>query len=132
MTTPHIGLVAEQGAESIIPLSPEKRARGRDLWMQTGQMLGIPAYADGGIFGDDGDDGDEPTPIPLLPTTTQGGAPAVMVQMEVHPVFQIEGGTDEEEVVAIIKARLKEMVDDISDELAERLARIFANLPVKA
>ena len=50
------------------------------------------------------------------------------------PQFVIEArdsGLDEEDIVAIIKARIREMVDDISDELAERLARVFANMPVK-
>lgn len=28
-----------------------------------------------------------------------------------------------------MKSRIREMVDDISDELAERLARVFANMP---
>lgn len=42
-----------------------------------------------------------------------------------------ESGIDEDTIVDIIKARIREMVDDISDELAERLARIFANMPVK-
>lgn len=38
-TTPHVGLVAEAGPESIIPLSTGQNGVG--LWMQTGQMLGV-------------------------------------------------------------------------------------------
>ena len=34
-------------------------------------------------------------------------------------------------IIAIIKAHILELVDDISDELAERLARVFANMPVR-
>ena len=55
-TTPHLGLVAEAGPESIIPLSAGRRSRGIDLWNRTGQMLGvkqvelddIPARGSGG------------------------------------------------------------------------------------
>lgn len=39
--TPHMGLVAEDGAESIIPLSVSKRSRGLELWAETGQLLGV-------------------------------------------------------------------------------------------
>ena len=127
MTKPHLGLVAEDGAESIIPLSPSKRGRGLDLWEQTGQALGVRPYADGGIVGDT-----EETPVP---TDTGGsGGPKVDIHLDMAPQFIIEAresGLGEEGIVAIIKAHIKEMVDDISDELAERLARVFANMPLK-
>lgn len=51
MTQPHIGLVAEDGAESIIPLSPKRRSRGIALWQETGRRLGVMAYAEGGVVG---------------------------------------------------------------------------------
>lgn len=51
MTRPHFGLVAEDGAESIIPLSPKRRSRGIALWQETGRRLGVMAYAEGGIVG---------------------------------------------------------------------------------
>ncbi len=56
------------------------------------------------------------------------------IKIELSPEFIIEtrnSGADEESIIAILKARIREMVDDIGDELAERLARIFANMPVK-
>lgn len=129
MTKPHMGIVAEAGAESIIPLSPSKRNRGIDLWEQTGQALGVRPYAEGGIVGET-----EDTEVPITPSGT-GGVPAkVEVHLELSPQFVIEAresGMDENTIIAIIKAHIKEMVDDISDELAERLARVFANMPVR-
>nr|WP_325297160.1 phage tail tape measure protein [uncultured Dysosmobacter sp.] len=128
MTKPHLGLVAEDGAESIIPLSPSKRGRGLDLWEQTGAALGVRPYADGGIVGDTEDE-----PITLTPAGG-GGYPPIQITLQMTPQFVIqarEEGLDEDSIVAVIKAHIKEMVDDISDELAERLARIFANMPVK-
>ncbi len=129
MTKPHMGIVAEDGAESIIPLSPSKRGRGIDLWQKTGQALGVRPYAEGGIVGDTDD-----TSVPLGPTGGGGDTPRFDIHLEMSPQFIIEAresGIDEDTIVNIIKARIREMVDDISDELAERLARIFANMPVK-
>lgn len=129
MTKPHMGIVAEAGAESIIPLSPSKRGRGIDLWEQTGQALGVRPYADGGIVGETGD-----AEIPVG-SGDSGGLPAkIDIHLQMSPSFVIdaqEGGMDENTIIAIIKAHIKEMVDDISDELAERLARVFANMPVR-
>jgi len=67
MTKPHMGIVAEDGAEGIIPLSPSKRQRGLDLWQRTGELLGVRAYEDGGIVGE------EPDEIPVASAT---GKPA--------------------------------------------------------
>ena len=52
MHSPHVGLVAEDGPEAIIPLSPSKNARGLDLWMRAGEQLGVRPYAEGGIVGE--------------------------------------------------------------------------------
>jgi len=41
LSRPHIGLVAEDGPEAIIPLSGKRRKRGVDLWQQVGQMMGL-------------------------------------------------------------------------------------------
>lgn len=130
MTKPHMGIVAEDGAEGIIPLSPSKRARGLDLWWRTGELLGVRPYENGGIAGD------IPT-ASAVPVSVGTGNVTQYIQarvekVEVHPAFHIEGDNlDEENVVTIIKGRIREMADDIGDELAERLARIFANMPVK-
>lgn len=47
--TPHMALFAEEGAEAIIPLNPNRRARALEIWEQTGNALGVQAYADGGM-----------------------------------------------------------------------------------
>ncbi len=129
MTKPHMGIVAEDGAEGIIPLSPSKRQRGLDLWQRTGELLGVRAYEDGGIVGD------EPDEIPVASATGRAGQNlTIKVEVKAEPKFTIEGSgdtTDENKVLAILKAYIREMTDDIGDELAERLARIFANMPVK-
>lgn len=130
ITKPHMGIVAEDGAEGIIPLSPSKRGRAIDLWQRVGEILGARPYENGGIAGD------IPT-ASAVPVRAGTGNVTQYIQarvekVEVHPAFHIEGDNlDEENVVTIIKGRIREMADDIGDELAERLARVFANMPVK-
>lgn len=42
----------ETGGEAFIPLAPGKRERSREIWLKTGQLLGMQAaYASGGIRG---------------------------------------------------------------------------------
>ncbi|MEG1562155.1 MAG: phage tail tape measure protein [Bacteroides sp.] len=132
LTRPHIGLVAEAGAESIIPLSPSKRTRGIDLWRETGQLLGVRAYADGGIVGDTEEpETDSKMPVSL---TTGGNGVSIKVEVSANPEFKIEGGAeaDEAEILAILKSYIRTMTDDIGDELAEKLTHIFKNMPVTA
>ncbi len=128
MTKPHMGIVAEAGPEAIIPLSGEKRQRGIELWQRTGELLGVRPYADGGIVGE------EPADIPTATPAGRGGQSiSVKVEVSASPTFIIRGGgdADENKILAVLKAYIREMADDIGDELAERLARIFANMPVK-
>lgn len=128
MTSPHMGIVAEDGAEGIIPLSPSKRRRGIDLWQRTGDLLGIRAYEDGGIVGD------TPEAVPTSTSAGRGnGNITIKVEVKAEPSFTVEGGdsVDDNRIIALLKSYIREMADDIGDELAERLARIFANMPVK-
>ena len=191
LTRPHLGLVAEEGPEAIIPLSPSKRHRGLELWQQTGAMLGmnpmaqrkmrdtknnnvvsilthlkdresvfnrvngyqtgsysqgidlwpggeqpnIQAHADGGIFGEANEsftpgeeEGNEPTVAAKLDNRQ---AINITIHVSANPAFTIEAGENEGKIVLALKAHVREMVDDIGDELAERLGGIFANMPLK-
>lgn len=129
-TQPHMGLVAEAGAESIIPLSPSRRTRGIDLWRETGELLGVRPYANGGIIGRiEADSGDVP-----VAAGNSGGGVTIKVEVSANPEFTIGTGNagDDERILSVMKAHIRGMADDIGDELAERLARIFVNMPVKA
>lgn len=126
LQTPHMAMVAEDGAEAIIPLSPSKRQRGLDLWQEAGQTLGVQPYEDGGIAGDT---------MPISTTTVEGGASNHFdIHIEVSPEFVIEArdaGFDGERLVSVVREHIREMADDIGDEIADRLARVFSNMPVK-
>ncbi|AKC02679.1 tape measure protein [Bacillus phage Stills] len=43
------GIAGEAGAEAIIPLSNSRRSRALDLYSQVGNILGVHAYANGGV-----------------------------------------------------------------------------------
>lgn len=145
MTSPHLGMVAEAGPEAIIPTSPSKRSRGFDLWKKTGELLGVRPYADGGIVGNISgsslnnhsdlfsDTSDEQTDMPtkVYPGESSNNN-SFDIKVELNPEFIIQGdGMDESKVVSIIKEKIRDMVDDIGDELAERLKLIFDNMPAK-
>lgn len=79
-STPHLGLVAEAGPESIIPLSEGKRSRGIDLWERTGRMLGVE-LAD-------------------IPAGGSSGGDTITFA----PVVNIQGNADQSVVEAVKKA----------------------------
>lgn len=135
MTSPHVGLVAEDGPEAIIPLGGSRRTRALDLWNQTGSLLGAD-------YSDDSDNDtpeNAPTFSPVVYPAPAQQAPAgaaaqpisIPVEIGLNPQFIIQGtaGMSPDEIIATVKSRIREMVDDISDELAERLARVLANMP---
>ncbi|MDD2283134.1 MAG: hypothetical protein PHD92_07050, partial [Eubacteriales bacterium] len=127
MTKPHMGIVAEAGAEGIIPLSPSKRSRGIDLWQRTGEILGVRPYEDGGIVGDTS----VAAPQGTASRNREGINFTVNNKIEPSFTFEIRAGADPDEIVAVVKSRTQEFTDNIGDEIAERLARIFANMPMK-
>ena len=72
-----------------------------------------------------------PAPAPQAPAGAAAQPVSIPVEIGLNPQFVIQGtaGMSPDEIIATVKSRIREMVDDISDELAERLARVFANMP---
>lgn len=125
VTGPLLSWVGEDGPEAIIPLGSKRRDRGMDLWLQAGRALGVKEYADGGMIGD----------VPLSggysdsssgSSGNNGDKGQIVVNM--NPVFNIngEGGND---TVNSIKEKLKELINEMSGELASRLLESYANMP---
>ena len=87
--SPHVGLVAEAGPESIIPLSAGRRSRSIDLWTQTGQMLGM-----------------KPLELAEIPESDSAGGGG----MSFAPVINIQGNADRgmiDEALAEAQARFE-------------------------
>lgn len=125
ITGPLLSWVGEDGPEAIIPLGSKRRDRGMDLWLQAGRALGVKEYAEGGMVGDvplSGDSSDSPSGN----SGSNGDKGQIVVNM--NPVFNIngEGGND---TVNSIKEKLKELINEMSGELASRLLESYANMP---
>ena len=119
--------VAEEGSpEMVIPLSSQRRERGRQLWEKAGEMLKVPGFAQGGLIGGSAE--------PLRPYDAAGAAVSpgethievggVTVQITVQAT---PGGSVADEVAS----RRDEIVDTVAAALTEALEAGFANTPVR-
>ena len=138
MTSPHVGLVAEDGAEAIIPLSGKRRERGIDLWEQAGNLLGVKPYADGAIVGNAGPVPDA-GPEPVIERSqgaegNGGGANNMVVPVTIENLmFEINvsgsNAPDAQAIVNTIREQVRGMTDEIAYQLAVALKQSFANTP---
>ncbi len=152
MTSPHVGLVAEDGAEAIIPLSSKRRNRGLNLWEQAGRLLGVKPYAEGGITkipmsskkpeGSIGVDKNAPleihssskiNPSPELnpPSLISNGInPSVTIQNLTFEINMNGADTpDAQSLVETIKENVRGMTDEIAYQLAVAMQQVYANTP---
>lgn len=125
VTGPLLSWVGEDGPEAIIPLGSKRRDRGMDLWLQAGRALGVREYADGGMIGD----------VPLSGGSSDstsgdssGSGDKGQVVINMNPVFNINGDS-RNDTVNTIKEKLKELINEMSGELATRLLESYANMP---
>lgn len=72
--------------------------------------------------------------MPLISESekAESGGVTVDVQVQLTPKFEIAGsGGNEDDIVRIIKSHMKELADELGGELAEKLGKIFSNMPLK-
>ena len=143
--------VNEEAPEMIIPLSSQRRKRALNLWNKTGEMLGVPGFAGGGIrsrlFGgsgmdafalggetDNGGSGSGQTEgfsfREYVPSAASGGQ---SVQIEVGGI-QVEINVDAgsaENVGNAIKAQANEIAETLAGIFADALGSQFENTPVR-
>lgn len=142
--------VNEESPEMIIPLSSQRRKRALNLWNKTGEMLGVPGFAGGGIrnriFGGSGMDtfalggetdssssGSQSEGFSFReyePAQAGGGQ---SVQIEVGGI-QVEINVDAgsaENVGNAIKAQANEIAETLAGIFAEALGSQFENTPVR-
>lgn len=77
---------------------------------------------------------DNPTvyePISVQPEQSGGNSISVPVNVSVSPQFVIEGsgGKSEDDIMAIIRKNMKAMADELGGEIADRLEKVFSNMP---
>lgn len=103
------GTGEELASDAIIPLTPEKEDDGAD------------DVADGGTA----------VAMDAAPQAQQGGGNTFEIHVDMSPVIKIEGdGMDEQKIFDVLQARIREMADELGDEIAERMGKIFANMPL--
>lgn len=77
---------------------------------------------------------DNPTvyePVSVQPEQSGGNSISVPVSVSVSPQFVIEGSgsKSEDDIMAIIRKNMKAMADELGGEIAERLEKVFSNMP---
>lgn len=77
---------------------------------------------------------DNPTvyePVSVQPEQSGGDSISVPVNVSVSPQFVIEssGGKSEDDIMAIIRKNMKAMADELGGEIADRLEKVFSNMP---
>lgn len=137
LTKPHLGLVAEAGPEAIIPLSGSNRERGKQLWLQSGHILGIiQEHATGGIFGNI---------MSKCYVTKQDTEPLqnnnvsdikAPISINLGGVnITIEGNTDPSDgksIVKSIKEQMPTITNDLCEQMANMLNKVFSNMTMEA
>lgn len=134
LSTPHLGLVAEDGPEAIIPLSGKRRGRGIELWQQAGEKLGVGVYGKGGMLGAYAS-GEQ-----LVPNVSNTSASVensvnnpVNIAVNVGGFSQnikVDGDGNESNIVAQMKENIGLLTDEIALHLANSLRQVYANMPL--
>jgi len=128
----HMGLIAEDGAEAMIPLSPDKHDRAVDLWQNVGRLIGIKTYADGGIT--DGFSGSSESPSSDMASASSAPA-AIEIPISINNVtFKVEvpPNSSPDTILKVIRENMGNLTDEIAETLAEAVRKIFANTPMEA
>ncbi len=150
--------VGEEGPEAIIPLVPGRRNRAISLYEEVGKILGVGAYAAGGIVGSSyvvknmGDyhllneaikdapigynkvieDSTEDSNSTTTPITQQSGNNNIEVHIQMSPEFVINhlNTQSEDEMMVIIRKGMMTMADELGGEIAQRIEAVFSNMPI--
>lgn len=152
---PILSWIGEDGPEAIIPLGSKRRGRGLSLWAQAGEMLGVRKYAEGGIIHTP----NEVNPMTESPmydylnetnenylSNEEESMGTVVtnsnekketsnqfdIQVNMNPVFQIDGNKNEASILNLIQATVPGMADEIAGVIAGKLQEHFSNMPQEA
>lgn len=120
--------VNEESPEMIIPLSSQRRARAMKLWTKTGNLLGVPGFARGGMTAGGQDEG--------LRFQSYGSGDSVggqSVQIDIGGLtFEINvNGNDAQSITTAIKEQAEEIAEVVAGVLADALGAQFENTPAR-
>ena len=128
------------------------------LYEEVGKILGVGAYAAGGIVGSSyvvknmgdyhllneaikdapidynkaAEDSTEDSNSIITPITQQSGNNNIQVHVQMAPEFVINSSStqSEEEMMTVIRKSMMTMADELGGEIAQRLYAVFSNMPV--
>ena len=134
-----ISWIGEDGPEAIIPLGRKRRARGMSLWRRAGEILGYHSLMNYGYTGD----GEEKAHIfneseysmrePVVYSTAEpNNQNTIQMSVSAAPAIYINGGQNEGDVVNTIRSHIRELADDMCGEIAEKITKVFSNMPQNA
>lgn len=113
----------ELASNTILPITAQPQEENKSVWSVTGQELT-------GNSSEEESEGKKSVSVNAAAQGQQGNN-TFEINVDMSPVIKIEGGNmDEEKVFEVMKNRIREMADDLGDEIAERMSKIFANMPL--
>lgn len=120
--------VNEESPEMIIPLSSQRRERAMKLWTKTGNLLGVPGFARGGMTSGGQDEGIRFKSYGS--NESVGGQP---VQVDIGGLtFEINvNGSDAQSITQAIKEQAEEIAEVVAGVLADALGSQFENTPAR-
>ena len=120
--------VNEESPEMIIPLSSQRRERAMKLWTKTGNLLGVPGFARGGMTSGGQDEGIRFKSYGS--NESVGGQP---VQVDIGGLtFEINvNGNDAQSITQAIKEQAEEIAEVVAGVLADALGSQFENTPAR-
>ena len=141
LTKPHIGLVAEDGAEAIIPLSGKRRNRGISLWEKAGKLLGInnygkgiKAHAEGGIFGNISNNDEvsnnifDNKDIVKKPKDNISAISPITINLGGINITINSSESVSNDIMDIIRQNMPEISNEVASTIAKALINLFANM----
>ena len=95
-------------------MAAQPQDENKSVWSVTGQELT-------GGTSEDNSEGQKAVSVNAAVQGQQGNN-TFEINVDMNPVIKIEGGNmDEEKVFEVMKNRIREMADDLGDEIAERM-----------
>lgn len=126
---PIVSLVGEAGPEMIIPLSAERRQRGKSLWEQAGRAMGLYQNANGGLYGHRAsaignmlNSGTSSVNGTETPQRTSGNGTVKVDVGGIHITIQSSGNGVQEDI--------SQNADTITAQIAVMVEKAFQNMPI--
>jgi len=117
LTRPHIGLVAEDGPEAVIPLSGKRRDRGLELWREAGERLGALLPAGESVW----NARDTAAALGNAPRYEAAlAAPHTAVPVSVQIAVNVQGNASQDTVDAL-QDRAAEIAGMVTDQVMDRI-----------